>query len=90
MNESDFGSDEEEEEIEEFLDDYWIDDDEVDDNDKLVRSQRLSRSYSEELYELVSVLGEGAFGKVFKVRHKIDNLQYALKVVKLSANKEDA
>jgi serine/threonine protein kinase len=34
-------------------------------------------------FEVVSKLGEGAFGQVFKVRRRVDGKEYALKKVRV-------
>jgi len=34
-------------------------------------------------FQIISKLGEGAFGTVYKVRRLADNIEYALKQVKL-------
>lgn len=39
-------------------------------------------------FEVLSKLGEGAFGVVFKVKRKEDGEEYALKKVKIGAMKE--
>ena len=44
------------------------------------------------LYEEVSLLGEGAFGKVFKVKHKISKVHRAMKLIqkdKIDMHKDD-
>ena len=38
----------------------------------------------EKTFETICIIGEGAFGKVYKVRHKHDNQLYALKECKLN------
>lgn len=38
-------------------------------------------------FEVLSRLGEGAFGQVFKVKRKSDNTVYALKKIKTTAMK---
>ena len=51
-----------------------------------------SKADPHSLYEEVSLLGEGAFGKVFKVRHKISKVTRAMKLIikdKVEMHKED-
>lgn len=38
-----------------------------------------SESHLEQYFEIISKLGEGSFGEVFKVRSKEDGLLYAVK-----------
>jgi len=38
----------------------------------------------EKTFETICIIGEGAFGKVYKVRHKYDNQLYALKECELN------
>lgn len=42
-------------------------------------------------FEVISPIGSGGFSSVFRVRHKLDQSQYALKLVKIkpSAYKSD-
>ena len=51
-----------------------------------------SKADPHSLYEEVSLLGEGAFGKVFKVKHKISKVTRAMKLIqkdKMEMHKED-
>ncbi len=40
-------------------------------------------------FEKVHLIGEGAFGKVFRVKHCLDEQQYALKQIRIQKNNED-
>lgn len=39
-------------------------------------------------FELVRILGHGAYGRVFEARKRIDQKHYAVKRIKLPGNKE--
>ncbi|KAF9009031.1 Pkinase-domain-containing protein [Cyathus striatus] len=45
-------------------------------------------STSKELYSIVSQVGEGTFGKVYKARNTISNLHVALKRIRMEAEKD--
>lgn len=46
----------------------------------LQRQESCNISRFEEDFEIIKCIGSGNFGKVYQCRHKIDNVQYAVKI----------